>query len=581
MIRQLDKQLINKIAAGEVVERPLSVVKELTENSIDAGASALTIEIKEGGLSIIRITDNGGGIPADQVDLAFAQHATSKIVDIDDLNNIATLGFRGEALASISSVSHTEMITKTTGALTGTRIELHGGTVVARQELGCAEGTSINVSNLFFNTPARLKFLKRPAAEASYVTDLVQRLAMGYPNIAFRYISNGQTQLITNGNRDLKTVIYHIYGMDVAKGLIEVASDDLISGFIGKPQVARGSRSGENFFINGRYIKSQLLQNAVEEAYKSKLTVGRFPMFVLHLQVPADEVDVNVHPAKMEVRFANEHEIYNRVSDAVSKALTSSEIIPEIKPKVTITPPLPQHDRYIPKPVEKHELEEVQVISLAEELSSYQSPTIQDQTTLSTQPPPLKRDIMAHDFAIIGQVFNSYWLASKEDELFLIDQHAAHERILYEDLYKKLENEVPSSQALLEPVKMQLSPNEVASAVEHQNMLEGFGFEFEIINDELKITALPNILNNPESFVEILGRLEQRGKSSPAVAVKEKMAMTACKAAIKAKESLDLAEARGLINRMLSLEDPYHCPHGRPSIIKLSKQEIERMFKRT
>ena len=580
MIKQLDKQLINKIAAGEVVERPLSVVKELTENSIDAGATALTVEIKEGGLELIRITDNGSGIPADQVDLAFAQHATSKISDISDLDDIATLGFRGEALASISSVSHMEMITKTTGALTGCRIELHGGTVVARQELGCAEGTTINVSNLFFNTPARLKFLKKPSAEASYVTDLMQRLAMGYPNLAFRYISNGQSMIVTNGKGDLKTVIYNIYGMEAAKGLIPVEGDDFVSGYIGKPQVARGSRSAENFFINGRYIKSQLLQNAVEDAYKSRLMVGKFPLFVLHLQVPAGQVDVNVHPAKMEVRFADEQDVYARVREAVEKALSASELIPEVKPKQIVRKPAPPIETPTLFDTSKEDIREFENVfrpepkpKIESSLSFAETETIED----IPKPLPLPRN----DFTIIAQVFNTYWIAVRESDLFLIDQHAAHERVIYEELCEKLENEAPVAQTLLEPQLLQLSPKEVEIAKEHQNMFYGFGFEFEVFEVGLKLTALPSIIDNSASFTEILAKLEQRGESTPAAMVKEKLIMSACKAAVKGKESMSNLEARELVKRMLLLEDPYHCPHGRPTMVKLSKQEIERMFKRT
>ena len=575
MIKQLDKQLINKIAAGEVVERPLSVVKELTENSIDAGATALTVEIKEGGLELIRITDNGSGIPADQVDLAFAQHATSKIVDISDLDDIATLGFRGEALASISSVSHMEMITKTAGALMGCRIELHGGTAVARQELGCAEGTTINVSNLFYNTPARLKFLKKPSAEASYVTDLMQRLALGYPNLAFRYISNGQSLIVTNGNGDLKTAIYHIYGMEAAKGLIAVEDDGFVSGYIGRPQVARGSRSAENFFINGRYIKSQLLQNAVEDAYKSRLMVGKFPLFVLHLQVPAGQVDVNVHPAKMEVRFADEQDVYSRAREAIEKALSKSELIPEIKPKPTVRRPIQPPTETVEIPSLFDTREEIKQFEKVFRPGPKPSLSFAERDDDIPKPPPRE------EFTIIAQVFSTYWIAVRESDLFLIDQHAAHERVIYEDLCEKLENEAPVAQTLLEPQLLQLSPKEVEAAKAHQNMFYGFGFEFEISDDELKLTALPSIIDSAASFTEILARLEQRGESTPAAMVKERLIMSACKSAVKGKENLSNLEARELIKRMLALDDPYHCPHGRPTIVKLSKQEIEWMFKRT
>jgi len=609
MIRQLDKHLVNKIAAGEVVERPLSVIKELTENSIDAGASSLTLEIKEGGTSLIRVTDNGSGIPAEQVHMAFAQHATSKIRDIEDLNNIATLGFRGEALASISSVSHMEMITKTTGALLGTRIELHGGTVVAQQELGCAEGTTINVSNLFFNVPARLKFLKKPSTEAGYVTDLVQRLALGYPGLAFRYISNGQPMLATNGNGDLRTVIYHIYGKDAARGLIEIndENDNIVSGYIARPEFSRGSRSGENFFINGRYIKSELLQNAVEEVFtnKSRLMTGRFPLFVLHLQVAADQVDVNVHPAKMEVRFANEREMYNRISEAVGKALAGAELVPSVsvsmnkpttKPRITEpktsskskppqyvepkpTPPLAPTFVPLPHspPLPSADADPFPVaFNFAEErIADTPKPQIQIKPEASNE--------ASRDYNIIGQIFNTYWLAVRGEELYLIDQHAAHERVLYEKMWNRIENEPAVSQPLLEAQSLKLSPKELEMVREHKNMLEGFGFEIEISEDKVKLLSLPSLISETELFIEIVGKMEQSGGNSvsPARFVKEELAMAACKSAIKAKDNIITAEALSLIHRMLSLENPYNCPHGRPTMVKMTKQEIERMFKRT
>ena len=639
VIKRLDKHLVNKIAAGEVVERPLSVVKELTENAIDAGASTLTVEIKEGGLSVIRVTDNGSGIPPDQIDLAFAQHATSKIADIEDLERIGTLGFRGEALASIASVSLVEMITKTAGAIGGTRVELHGGTVVARQELGCSEGTTINVSNLFFNTPARLKFLKRPATEAGYVTDLMQRLALGYPGLAFRYISNGQVMLATNGNGDLKMAIYNIYGRDVARGILPVEGDDFITGYIGKPEVARGSRGAENFFINGRYIKSNLLQDALEDVYRSRLSVGRFPLCVLHLQVPPEEVDVNVHPAKMEVRFADEREVYSRVSEALHKAISAIELIPTIRPKPVSGASKPtgradlpswagreeeaavQEELEIPAAVdldtagmldetdeadeigEIDEIDEIKEIdapgaidgfkrsdyvsslSMAEETSTSATMPMTSPVTAppaSTAPAFTSPDQKAHGFTMIGQVFNTYWLASREDDLFLIDQHAAHERILYEEMLSRLKNQESPAQALLEPVTIPLNPKELATALEHKKALEDFGFEFEI-NEALQLTAVPMILKGPVDFaffIQLLDKLEMGNENSPSAQIREELAMAACKTSVKGADALSVVEANTLINRMLALENPYSCPHGRPTIIRLSRREIERMFKR-
>jgi len=619
MIRQLDKHLVNKIAAGEVVERPLSVVKELTENAIDAGTGVLTVEIKDGGLSVIRVTDNGSGIPADQIDLAFAQHATSKIADIEDLNRIGTLGFRGEALASIASVSHVEMITKTTGAIAGTRVELHGGTIVTRQELGCSEGTTINVSNLFFNTPARLKFLKKPATEAGYITDLMQRLALGYPGLAFRYISNGQVMITTNGNGDLKTAIYHIYGKDVAKGLISVETSDssIVSGYIGKPEIARGSRSGENFFINGRYIKSNLLQNAVEDVYKSRLPVGRFPLCVLHLQVPPDQVDVNVHPTKMEVRFADEREVYGQVSEALNKALSVNELIPAIRSKPVAFKPLYEEEsiRQIEIPVQtaqeeaKQDKPEAQFAyekqKINEDISTRRfdedfedngyEETFEEESRTEMEYSSsinLAEEVLTaapaqslHHFTIIGQIFNTYWLATRGDEAFLIDQHAAHERIIYEEhLLLINSNEFPA-QALLEPVAISLSPKEMATALEYQESFESFGFEFEVKQDDgLMLLAVPLILKGPTDFAfftELLAKLETGGENSPTVQIREELAMIACKAAVKGSDVFSMIEASALIDRLLALDNPYTCPHGRPTMVRLTRKEIEKMFKRT
>ena len=616
VIRQLDKHLVNKIAAGEVVERPLSVVKELTENAIDAGAGILTVEIKDGGLSTIRVTDNGSGIPADQIDLAFAQHATSKITDIEDLDRIGTLGFRGEALASIASVSLVEMITKTTGAISGTRVELHGGTVIARQELGCSEGTTINVSNLFFNTPARLKFLKRPATEAGYVTDLMQRLALGYPGLAFRYISNGQVMITTNGNGDLKTAIYHIYGKDVARGLLSIACDGFVSGYIGKSDIARGSRSAENFFINGRYIKSNLLQDAVEEVYKSRLPVGRFPLCVLHLQVPPEQVDVNVHPAKMEVRFADEREVYGRVTEALNKVLSANELIPTFKVSPTAAKSL-KKEKYKKNYELAERIEQIEIIEEVEkvkcnknierqdreweandnrrtryfdsrekpkaEMEYSSSISLAEESLASTSPKK------SHDFTILNQIFNTYWLAARSDELFLIDQHAAHERILYEEKLSLLKNKSFPSQQLLDPITIPLSPKELEIALEHKQILEGFSFGFEIIkiDDEkiamLRLLAVPMILKGPMPsafFTELLDKLEVGGESAPSIQIREQLAMAACKAAVKGLDVLSVEEAKRLVERMLVLENPYTCPHGRPTMIKLTRKEIERMFKR-
>ena len=579
-IKLLDKQLINKIAAGEVVERPLSVVKELTENAIDAGASVITVEIQNGGLSLIRVTDNGGGIAADQVLLAFTQHATSKISDIDDLNRIGTLGFRGEALASIASVSIAEILTKTRGALTGIRAELHGGTVVAKQELGCAEGTTINISNLFFNTPARLKFLKKPSTEAGYITDLMQRLALGYPHLSFRYIAGGQVMLTTSGNGDTRAVIYHIYGRDAAHGLIPIENDDFISGYICKPEIARGSRSGENFFINGRYIKCELLQNAIEEVYKDRLPIGRFPLCVLHLKLMQGQVDVNEHPAKMEVRFADEREIYGRVCEALVKALSSEDLVPVVRPSIRKKAQKREHGGLadLRQPVsDANPQTEDSNIKSQMQFTDYihTDPIPPSSGTGLSMAEGFAGKGKSHNFSIISQIFGTYWLALQKDELFLIDQHAAHERILYEEKLRQLKNREPVIQILLEPQKLDLSPKELEIAAEHKAALNNFGFQF----DNGLLTSVPAGVE-PAFFTELLDKLESGG-DSPLSKIREEIALSSCKAAVKAKDFLTANEARNLINRMLALENPYTCPHGRPTMIKLTLKEIEHMFKRT
>ena len=618
MIQVLNTHLINKIAAGEVVERPLSVVKELTENAIDAGASTLTIEIKDGGLSHIRVTDDGCGIPEDQVLLAFSQHATSKIKDIDDLSRIQTLGFRGEALASIASVSQVEMISKTIKNMTGIRLELHGGTLVSKRELGCVDGTTIIVSNLFFNTPARLKFLKKPAQEAGYVTDLIQKLALGYPNLAFRYINNGQAVISTNGNGDQRMAIYNIYGNDAAKNLIPV-EDEFISGYIGKPEIARGSRSGENFFINGRYIKSELLKDAVEEVYKTRLPIGKFPLCVLHLTIPTDQIDVNVHPAKMEVRFANEQEVYSRVCEILTRSLSVRDLTPVASTKQTARPTASQFTKtnkakediipdtktfeFIETPeifgmpkVTEVKISEIPEISEISELKypSYSSSLSLSEEYIQSEISDGKlRDFSDNsaidfntDFNILGQIFNTYWLVVKDNELILIDQHSAHERILYEEVLSLLKNDKSTiSQPLVEPIIIQVSPKELATALEYKPILEQFGFGFNTENhDTVTILAVPIIFKDPVEFAffsQLLDKLETYGDMSPVDYIREELVMVACKSAIKAKDNLSTIEIQEMIRRLLALENPYSCPHGRPTMIGMSQRDIERMFKRT
>jgi len=450
-IIQLDQNLINKIAAGEVVERPLSVVKELTENAIDAGATIITVEIADGGLTLVRVTDNGGGIDADQLPLAFSRHATSKIASLDDLFQVATLGFRGEALSSIASVAQVEMITKTPHAVTGTRLEIHGGKILSHKEIGCANGTTIVVANLFYNTPARRKFLKKPATEASYISDCLERLALANPGLTLRYINNGKIIFQSTGNGDLKTVMLNIYGREAATKVIAVQAAEgefNLSGLVGKPEIARGNRQHGSFFINGRYIQSRLLNKAVETAMKTMLPQGKFPLFALNLHLPYDQLDVNVHPTKMDVRFADEDGVFAFIENTVRDALQEQNLIPTVKPKskpVEKEPEieqLPLSAMYEPqeKPLSEKEIAALYVQgpsagAVIDAVADFLPPskaTSAKETYVYEETPaaPIPKAGIFTDYKILGLIFNTYWLVEQGNSLFLIDQHAAHERVL-------------------------------------------------------------------------------------------------------------------------------------------------------
>jgi DNA mismatch repair protein MutL len=596
-IIQLDAFLINKIAAGEVVERPLSVVKELTENAIDAGASIITVEIRDGGLTYIRVTDNGSGIPFDQLPLAFARHATSKITVQDDLYDVRTLGFRGEALCSIAAVAQVEMITKTPDAVTGTRVEVHGGSEVSNQPVGCTNGTTLVVSNLFYNTPARRKFLKKPATEAGYVADCVQRLAISHPGLSFRYINNGQLVFQTNGNGDLKTVLLQIYGRETVSKLVAVqgaANGVSLDGYIGKPETARGNRQYGNFYINNRYIQSKLLQQAVESSVRVLLPAGKFPVYALRLDVPPEEVDVNVHPTKMDVRFADEEGIFLFVLKTVRDSLGGHNLIPEVRferkaaketepayDKIDLTAaPLPVlPSKNISTPVYKNEPSATYPSTPVMRKASTE-PT-DDGMVMREEISPAKAPfINIRNYHIHGLLFGTYWLVAQGESLFLIDQHAAHERVLYEEIIQKAAQSAIHSQPLLEPLVLRLTPGEKRLLRDHAGLFERFGFVLTE-TEPYTLTALPYIVKGSPSTVlltDLLDTLEGAGASS---ALKESaVAMAACKAAVKANDALTEPEARALIQQMLHLQNPFTCPHGRPTAIEITKREIERKFKR-
>jgi len=653
-IIQLNQPLINKIAAGEVVERPLSVVKELIENAIDAGASNITVEIADGGLSAIRVTDNGRGIPADQILLAFARHATSKISSLEDLFEVGTLGFRGEALSSIAAVSQVEMITKTSQQEMGVRVEIHGGEVVNRQVAGVVDGTTAIVNNLFYNTPARRKFLKKPATEAGYIADCLQKLALGNPGLTIRYINNGQIAFQTNGNGDLKTAMLNIYGRETAAQLVGISGqlDDMgLHGFIGKPAAARGNRQRQSFFINGRLIQSRLLTQAVEEATKTMLPVGKFPVYALSLSIPFDEVDVNVHPTKMDVRFQDDEGVMRFVRGVIREALTESNLIPEWresgarslraeKSSAGSSSPGTLHHRELDLPqrvysdVRPHQVDtnpaEAHLSNINQTgLRPSQSPLRQlsasngdggeattracnderravagahnddrSKSTSDASQPLSLREVGTSDapltffteYHIIDLIFGTYWLVTQGESLYLIDQHAAHERVLYEEILAKTVAGPIQAQQLLVPISLRLTPREASLLKDNLALFARFGFEIADLNENspqsgAAITTVPYFFKGPATtnfFTDLLDKLSEAGFSRAGVFAHktEAIAMAACKTAVKGGDNLTKAEARELIEKMLSLENPFTCPHGRPTIIEITRRELERRFKR-
>ncbi len=650
-IQLLDTKTINKIAAGEVVESPKSVVKELVENAIDAGATSVVVEIKEGGTSLIRITDNGCGIPKDEVKTAFLRHATSKMSKIEDLEEIFTLGFRGEALASIAAVAQVEMITKTAVAETGISIEVNGGELKEMKDAAAIQGTSILVKNLFYNVPARRKFLKKPATESGNVSALMNQFALGHPEISFRYINNGTTMLHSSGNGDWKTAVFYVYGKDVANGMMPISYEKdgySIKGLIGKPELSRGNRTYENLFINGRYIKNGIVSSAVEDAYKTRLMVGKFPVFLLHLSIHPSEVDVNVHPAKLEVRFKNDNEIYDLFYTAIQKALEKEVFIPNVtwdkkeapkdKPvipkgeqqnlggilemakefakegmmeekKEPIQPKSiqtqPKLDRYAPttgsgKTVDqllgKKKVQEPQVMQEKAAYTTQQkaelpetpkavpetpvAPKIEVKTEAKTE----ERKPFFHQYKIVGQIFRTYWMVEQGDSMYLIDQHAAHERVLYEEFMGKLKSEPVVSQRLLTPLMLQLSESELAVLKENKALLQEFGFEVEQFTDTVyALQSVPYMFHEPSGvgfFTEILDGLAEQKIHSVYEQKYMSVATMACKAAVKGHDLLSYQEAEALIGQLLGLENPFSCPHGRPTIIEMTKYELEKKFKR-
>lgn len=680
MIKVLDQATINKIAAGEVVERPSSVVKELVENAIDAGATAVTVEIKDGGLSFIRITDNGAGIEKAEVPTAFIRHATSKIMTIEDLLSVSSLGFRGEALASIAAVAQVELITKTAHALTGLRYEIHGSKEIASEEIGAPTGTTIIVRNLFYNVPARKKFLKTPMTEGGYITDLITRLALSRPDISFKYIINGNNKITTSGNGKLQDVIYHIYGKDVSSNLLPIkrqVDEFKVEGYIGKAFISKGNRSFEHYFINERSIRNVVVTKAIEEAYKSFVMIHKFPFTALHFTLDSTKLDVNVHPAKMESKYADGERLFQFVKDSVRQALLQEEMIPDVSLRsakeekaivieqqrqlnanvpepfekkarairyqqesarkdvadnrktavttvpesITIPPPVTAPESAtVPQPVTVPEsvtisqpvtvpettvksaspaLETVQEIdrkqpenvSPMEEHMEAAAPEISSKPETLSKPEqlsmPLEQFISEEarkSHRLIGQVFKTYWIVEYDSKMYIMDQHAAHEKVMFERLMRQMSEKNVISQQLLPPKVVHLDSAEHALVISHMDLFEQTGFDLEDFGDDsIVIRAMPDDIMgvDPQSlFDALLNALSTDTGRLQIDFFVEKLSGMACKAAIKGNTEISFQEADALIDELLTLDNPYNCPHGRPTMISLTKTELERKFKR-
>lgn len=601
MIRLLDQNTIDKIAAGEVIERPAAVVKELVENAIDSGANAITIEIKQGGISFIRITDNGCGIPKDQIPLAFQRHATSKISTIEDLLQVKSLGFRGEALSSIAAVSQVELITKDADSIIGCRYEIHGGTEITKEEIGCPDGTTFIMRNLFYNTPARGKFLKTNATEGGYISDVVLHFILSHAEIRFKFIWDGKTKIQTSGNGNVRDNIYNQYGPDITKALlpVEVSQNGMtLTGYIGKPELSRGTRSFMNYYINGRHIKSPVIQKGIEAAYQGFTMTNRFPFTALFLEIDSSCLDVNVHPSKMEVRFTNQEEVFELFRTGLHEILKQTTLIPKVSlgkdepakkaEKELIGTPLKKPD--IPKTPEPFEVKRtVQTPAAADSmttkapLKNTQLPEIKyEQQSLFQE--QLLQEEDAVRFRLIGQVFDTFWLIEYKDELLIIDQHAAHEKVLYEELMKELSENHVYSQNLLAPVVLTLTHREKEILVSYQEAFATLGFEIEEFGgDEYAVKAVPSHflhLASRELFYSILDELLENPQGGKTELITDRCASISCKAAVKGNHTLSFSEAEKLIEKMLRAEEPYHCPHGRPTTISMTKKEFEKKFKR-
>ena len=621
-ITLLDQNTINKIAAGEVVERPSSVVKELVENAIDAGATAITVEIKEGGISFIRVTDNGSGINKDEIEIAFKRHATSKIKSIEDLMAVSSLGFRGEALASIAAVSQVELITKTSDSLSGVRYTIDGGVPGEVAEIGAPEGTTFIVRNLFYNTPVRRKFLKTATTEGGYIGSLVEYLALSHPDISFRFISNNQNKLHTSGNMNLKDIIYNVYGRDITNNLYEISgkSQDIeASGFIGKPMIVRGNRTYENYYINGRYIKSSIITKAIEDAYKGFIMPHNYPFSAIHFKINPAIIDVNVHPTNMELRFSNNEYIYNFVYDTCLKALNSKELIaevsgpdpvavkmqeapvvknvmPDIKlPEKNVLDSMPYKTETKPTESSKAETKPRRLpepFEIKGSLQMVKEDKVRYEAVTKSEPPKqmnlfenkLLDENSRNKYRIIGQLFDTYWLIEFEDKFYMMDQHAAHEKVLYERTMNKLHDKTIGTQMILPPIVLSLNMHEEEIYKANQDIFKRLGYEIEEFGgNEYKVTGIPAGLpkmDYKQLLIDVLDGLSEESASKDPDIITEKVASMSCKAAVKGNNRLSFNEAFELMDELMKAENPYNCPHGRPTLIMMSRYEIEKKFKR-
>lgn len=664
-IQILDQNTINKIAAGEVIERPASVVKELAENAIDAMATAVTIEIKDGGISFIRITDNGCGIDKGEIPMAFLRHSTSKIKSVEDLMCVRSLGFRGEALSSIAAVAQIELITKTKEAFTGVRYVIEGGKEQNMEDIGAPDGTTFIVRNLFYNTPVRRKFLKTATTEAGYVSALVEHLAFSHPEVSFRFINNGQNKLYTSGNGSLKDIIYHVNGRDIATNLLEVSAktqDIQISGFIGKPMISRGNRTYENYFINGRYIKSNIITRAIEEGYKGYIMQHQYPFTALHFTIEQSIIDVNVHPTKMELRFSQNEFVYDFVLNAIRNTLSGRELVPEVRlgrsenvpvnktrpaepfevkrmaaeaakdkknstAGLTAAPAATGHtlrQAYVPDSGQAEQLkEDVAVYKKAESVEPAAARTpaavpkpasapaseakpepvsapaarppeapVPETLQKSASPAPEQLSLITPDDTasipkpvLVGQVFDTYWIIQFEDKMFIMDQHAAHEKILYERTMHRLESGSIDTQIIAPPVILSLNMREKEVVSQNIDIFTRLGFEIESFGgNEYKVTGMPATLpslDDRELLMDIIDSLmEEGGASSKPELITQRVASMSCKAAVKGNMRMSFAEAQNLVEELMNADNPYNCPHGRPTLISMSKYELEKKFKR-